>query len=290
MQEYADSLGIILLFGSLGVVLLYIAQSKGFFRFPRAKEKRKNLIPFKMVLAVFGIYLIMTMLVAPILVYTIKSLYEFFTSAHFPMIGLGWIQLFILVSIILLFYFYSNSVEHNLFQKIWKDQSIDHPQSILTDIGMGIMTWFISFPLIIALEQTIETILSSFFQFKNYEQVAVRYLKQTIGTPSMLTIALFTILLAAPIIEEFLFRGTLQTFFKRYMTPRYAIILSAACFAFFHFSFSQGIGNVSLVISLFLFALFLGFIYERQASLFSSIALHITFNAVSAFRILFFSE
>ena len=32
------------------------------------------------------------------------------------------------------------------------------------------------------------------------------------------------------------------------------------------------------------------FIYERQASLFASFALHMTFNAVSTFRILFFPD
>jgi membrane protease YdiL (CAAX protease family) len=74
------------------------------------------------------------------------------------------------------------------------------------------------------------------------------------------------------------------------MVPRNAILLSALCFALFHFAPSQGIGNISLVGSLFLFALFLGFIYERQASLFASVGLHMTFNTVSTFRILFYPE
>ena len=106
----------------------------------------------------------------------------------------------------------------------------------------------------------------------------------------MLAVALFTILIAAPIIEEFLFRGCLMTYLKRYMPPKGAITLSALCFSLFHFAPSQGFGNISLVASLFVLALFLGFIYERQASLFASIGLHMTFNAVSTFRILFFPD
>jgi membrane protease YdiL (CAAX protease family) len=125
---------------------------------------------------------------------------------------------------------------------------------------------------------------------ENYEQVAVRYLKLALSSPSMLMIALFMVLFAAPAIEEFLFRGLLQTCLKRFMPIKWAIALSSLCFAFFHFSPSQGIGNISLIASLFTFALYLGFIYERQASLIASFTLHMTFNTVSTLRILFFSD
>ncbi|MGL5263711.1 MAG: lysostaphin resistance A-like protein, partial [Candidatus Rhabdochlamydia sp.] len=120
----------------------------------------------------------------------------------------------------------------------------------------------------------------------NYEQVAVRYLKKSIYSPSQLIPALIMIVCAAPIIEELLFRGCLQSYLKRYMKSSLAIIFSSLCFSVFHFSFSQGIGNVSLLFSLFVFALFLGFIYERQGSLFASIGLHMTLNVVSVVRIL----
>ena len=206
------------------------------------------------------------------------------------MIVLGWIQLFVLLGIFLLFYLYSKAQEPELFKRVWKDRKIPNPKPIVTDFLIGVRTWIISFPLVIAVGQLADMALYFFYGYENYEQVAVRYLKTTLGSPPMLAIALFTILIAAPVIEEFLFRGCLQNFFKRYMLPKSAIVLSALCFSLFHFSTSQGIGNVSLVASLFLFALFLGFIYERQASLFASIGLHMTFNGVSTFRILFFPE
>src|SRR4029077_13952502 len=85
------------------------------------------------------------------------------------------------------------------------------------------------------------------FGVVNYEQVAVRYLKTTLASPSMLVIALILILLAAPVVEEFLFRGCLQTWFKQYLGPKAAILLAALCFAFFHLAPSQGIGNLSLI-------------------------------------------
>src|SRR3989304_2390656 len=68
------------------------------------------------------------------------------------------------------------------------------------------------------------------------------------------------------------------------------IFLAGLCFALFHLAPSQGLGNISLIVSLFAFSCYLGFIYEKRGSLFASIGLHMTFNAVSTFRILFFPE
>ena len=290
MQEYIDYLQPILLFGLISSILLTVAQSYGFFYLPPSLEKRSNPVSLKTILVVFGIYLVMTAFIAPVLLNIVRSFYsDSITEASLLSI-FSWIQLLILGTIFLLFYLYSRSQSPTLFKKIWKDRSIPHPKPIATDFFMGVMTWIIGFPLVIVVGQLADMILYFFFGFQNYEQVAVRYLKTTIGSPFTLSAALFTILIAAPIIEEFLFRGCLQTFFKRYMMPKKAIVLSALCFALFHFARSQGIGNISLVSSLFIFALFLGFIYERQASLFASIGLHMTFNAVSTLRILFFPE
>lgn len=290
MQDYADNFRVIFFFGLLGAVLLWIAKANGFFILPRSKDTRKPPVTLQTVIVVFVIYLTMTMVVAPILVRMFQSFYAIFSAQQPPTAFVGWIQLFILLSIMLFFYLYSQAQEPELFKRIWKDRKIPHSKSILTDFLMGVMTWVISFPLVVALGQVADLILYLLFKFENYEQVAVRYLKTTLGSPPLLAVALFTILIAAPVIEEFLFRGCLQNFFKRYMIPRNAIIFSALCFSLFHFAPSQGIGNISLVASLFLFALFLGFIYERQGSLFASIGLHMTFNAVSTFRILSFPD
>lgn len=290
MQDHADYFRVIFFFGLLGAVLLWVAKANGFFILPRSRDVRKPPVTLQTIIVVFVIYLGMTMLVAPILARMFLSFYAIFFKSQLPATFLGWIQLFVLLSIILLFYLYSKAQEPELFKRIWKDRKIPHPKPILTDFLMGVMTWVISFPLVIALGQFADLVLYLLYKYENYEQVAVRYLKTTLGSPPMLAVALFTILIAAPIIEEFLFRGCLQNFFKRYMIPKNAIILSSICFSLFHFAPSQGIGNISLVASLFLFALFLGFIYERQASLFASIGLHMTFNAVSTFRILFFPD
>ena len=288
MQTYLGFFQSIFFFGLLFVFFLWIAKSKGYFSLSHLPEKQVKCVRFQSVVILFAIYLGMTMLVAPLLVHLIQAAYSIFTRNNLPFSVLGWVQLLILSGIFLLFYLYSKAQDPVLFKKIWKNWNIPHPKPILTDFLMGILSWIIGFPLVIAVGQLVDMLLYLFFQFDNYEQVAVHYLKTTLESPPMLAVALFTILIAAPVIEEFLFRGCLQTFFKRFVAPKKAIVLSALSFALFHFSLSQGIGNISLIASLFTFALFLGFIYERQASLFASIGLHMTFNFVSTFRIIFF--
>lgn len=288
MQEYIGYFQAIFFFGLIGVILIQVAKSYGFFQLP-IRDPRSNPVQFKTVLAVFAIYVGMSMIVAPAAITFVRSLYM--GSPEGPPLALyGWLQLFILIGIFALFYLYCKSQSPTLFKRIWKDRSIPHSKPISTDFMMGVMTWIIGFPLVIAVGQLADMIIYYFLGYENYEQVAVRYLKTTLDSPPMLAVALFIILVAAPVIEEFLFRGCLQTYFKRYVAPKRAIVFSALLFSLFHYSQSQGVGNISLVASLFLFALFLGFIYERQASLFASVGLHITFNAVSTFRILFFPE
>ena len=125
------------------------------------------------------------------------------------------------------------------------------------------------------------------FRFEGYEQVAVKYLKTTFENPAMTVLALISIVIIAPIVEEFLFRGALQTYLKRRLPPKTAIIVASACFGLFHFSFEQGFGNISLIVSLFVFGTFLGYVYEKQGSLYASIGLHLAFNFISSVRILF---
>lgn len=290
-QEYADYLHSIILFGIIAAILLWIAKSRGYFALPYSVGKEKpSHVNFKTVFAVFAIYLGMTMLVAPMAAYLVNTTYTTILKRKPPLVAIGWVQLFALAGIFLLFYLFSLSQGVEKFKKIWKDWSIPHPKPVLTDVLMGVVSWFIAFPLVIAVGQLTDMLLYYFFGFQNYEQVAVHYLKKALHSPPMLVVALFTILLAAPVIEEFIFRGCLQTFFKRYMSPVKAILVTALCFALFHFAPSQGVGNISLVATLFTFAFFLGFIYERQASLFASIALHMTFNFVSTMRIIFFND
>lgn len=287
MGDYVDDIQGVILFGLIGIVLLWLAKSRGFFRI--ADEKEPIPLKLKPIIIFFAIYLTMTLIVAPLFVHAFRTAYARFAEEYMPLAAVNWIQFATMAIILLLFYLYSKAESPSLFKRILKDWSIPNPKPIYIDLLMGVMTWCIAIPLMLAFGEFIDIILKSSAQYQHHEQVAVRYLKESMHSPVGLVLALFTILIAAPLIEEFLFRGNLQTFFKRYMVPKHAILLSALCFAFFHFAPSQGLSNVSLIATLFIFGLFLGFIYERQASLYASIGLHMTFNLISTLRIIFFS-
>lgn len=286
---YVDYIELILFFGLIALGLNWFAASRGYFTYHPRLVPAKGTLKFTSVVVVFAIYLILSMVVSSIFIRLLQTIYSI-DNMRPPFTAMGWVQLTIILLTLFFFYFYTKTLDPPLVKRIFKDRSVANSKPISWDFCMGIMTWIISFPLVIAVGQLTDMLLYIFTGFENYEQVAVRYLKMTLSSPPMLAVALFTILIAAPAIEEFLFRGFLQTYLKRYVSVKWAIVLSSLCFALFHLAPSQGIGNISLVASLFTFALYLGFIYERQASLFASFALHMTFNTVSTFRIMFFPD
>jgi membrane protease YdiL (CAAX protease family) len=92
-------------------------------------------------------------------------------------------------------------------------------------------------------------------------------------------IALSAVLIA-PIVEEFLFRGLLQTALQQsgFIQSRWRVILlTAALFSVVH------AGGViwQAMPGLFVLAIALGWLYERTGSLWPGIALHMTFNALN---------
>ena len=122
------------------------------------------------------------------------------------------------------------------------------------------------------------------------DQLAVKFLKLTFGNPVHFLLAIVSIIVLAPLIEETLFRGFLQTFIRKHLGSKQAIFITSFCFSFFHYSPGQGLGNIMILISLFVLALFLGFIYEKQGSLLAPIILHASFNAVSVINLYAFGD
>ena len=78
-------------------------------------------------------------------------------------------------------------------------------------------------------------------------------------------------IVVAPLFEEMLFRGHLQSFLQRYVGPWFAIAISAALFASVHELWS--------VPAIFVLAVILGYAYERTGNLWTTITIHALFNA-----------
>jgi len=288
MEGVSDAGEQILLPAVLSIIALWAAKSLGFFSFPESTGPSPRIF-FWQVISVFAIYLgcalfvpfiaqnLLTHLGRPELAYVST---ESSQLAYSQLVTL-------LSSAFFLFIFCIAQKDKASMRLIWK-RPLVHPTTIRWDFGIGMLAWIVSFPIVSAIGSIADLTIDAIFGKQEYEQVAVRYLKTSLESEILATLALITIVLSAPIIEEFLFRGFLQNFIKRHLGRNAAILITSLIFSLFHFSLSQDLGNIPLVTSLFVLALFLGFIYERQQSLFASIGLHMTFNTISVLRILLF--
>jgi membrane protease YdiL (CAAX protease family) len=276
----SDSLYIILVFGLIGLITNTIAWKKGFYTWRMYPAPP---IAFRNVGYLFAIYIGVTYVLST---YFGALLQKYAETT--PTTGMIVFLQFLLIAIMLFgFYIYCHTQAKGIFAKIWKNPAVQPPTSPLHDFILGALAWLVAFPVVQVVGQLMDMFLFVIFRFEGYEQVAVKYLRTTLESPAMTVLALISIVIIAPIVEEFLFRGALQTYLKRRFQPKTAIILASACFGLFHFSPEQGFGNISLIASLFVFGSFLGYVYERQGSLYASIGLHLAFNFISSVRILF---
>ena len=92
--------------------------------------------------------------------------------------------------------------------------------------------------------------------------------------------ALWVVAIAAPVTEEFLFRGVLYRAFMAHVRPLWANLLQAALFTAMHLEGVRG----SLV--LFVLGLTLGTLTRRSGGLLAAMTLHAIFNLLAALIIL----
>lgn len=266
-----------------GIILNAIVWKRGFYTLPEERKVAPSFLKLKHVFALFFIYVTTAFFTPPFLL----SLRQFKQLS--PLIALGWIQTLTLAFSLLLIFLYAQTLHLHGMKRLWKECGKGSPP-ILYDLGGGALCWFLTFPLVSVLGEWVDSVVRRLFGLQAFEQVAVRYLKMALGHPLLLVVALLTIIVIAPFLEEFLFRGILQTYLKKHLGRSGGITLASTLFALFHFAPSQGAGNISLIISLFAFACFLGFLYEKRQSLFAPIGLHMAFNLMSALRVLLIKE
>ncbi len=278
-----EHIHLILFFGILAALSHWFSKTRGFFSLPKARFPEKLCrVQGKHVVFAFGIYLFTALFVAP-------TLARLFFSKKLPALETAVFLQLISVSLILVFFGLFTRMEGSLlFQRIWIGEQ-EKPR-LLRDFALGLVFWFIAFPAVVVVGECADLLIYLFFRVESYEQVAVHFLKTTLGSPLLLSLALFTIMVLAPLIEEWLFRGFLQNFLRDRFGRWPSIFLSALGFALFHLSGAQGWGNLSLALSLFSFSFYIGFIYEKQGTLLAPIGLHMAFNTISSLRILLYTN
>lgn len=97
--------------------------------------------------------------------------------------------------------------------------------------------------------------------------------KEAMGTVDVAQGLLLT-LIAAPVAEEFLFRGLIYSMWKKVMSPRFAFIGQALLFALIH-------GTQAHLLPIFMLGIFSCYVFERTGNIWLSVGVHIVYNIFS---------
>ena len=267
--------------------VIWIAKQSGFFRLPPPTR----VPPVTWIHLAGGVltYLIAASVIVPLLISLVAYLItgSLISIKDLSSLWKSWGQLgglcVLLLALILYCFWISPQARHFVF---WGEKQASWIRFIKSS-GMGFVGWIVSYPFVLVSTVIAAALAKWFWGESQLEQVAVKQLKMTMGnTPLFLTMIL-VVSLFVPFMEELLFRGLLQNVLKRYLKRSWAIALTALIFSCFHYSPSQGTGNFQLILSLLVLSGFLGFIYERERTLWAPIFLHATFNSLNVLAITF---
>lgn len=273
-------IGSSLVFGLLSALVLFVGWRKGFFVFVHSSWAVP--VRFLHVVAVFAIYFLTTFASSAVFL-SLSKKQILVTDAIGLSTWFNFITSVLIASGLAIFLLANKKIR----QGIWRRAS-EPSRGMSDDIWFALFAWSIAFPLVLFFSQALELLIYSIFNIKSLpDQVAVKFLKMTFENPVYLLLSVTSIVVLAPIVEETLFRGFLQTFIRQHLGSRQAVLITSALFSFFHYSSEQGLGNIPIIGSLFILALFLGYLYERQGSLIAPMALHASFNAISVMNIYF---
>jgi hypothetical protein len=272
------------LLGIAAFAALWFGYTKNFFEWnPERPWDSKVYLHY--VLLAFAIYFCICLFFAPACLIFLKKY-----CPQLPRIGIAaWLNFFNSTSILLGLTLLWRCLPVSTRKGIIQCQEI--PKNLIQDVKMGAFAWILSFPLVLFLTTFLEwfvlyVLKAGFIP----DQLAVYFVKMTFADPFYFALTILTIVILTPLVEETLFRGFLQSFIRRHLGSKQAILITATCFALFHYSPEQGFANIPIVGTLFGLALFLGFLYEKQRSLLASISLHALFNGISIINLYFLGK
>lgn len=272
-------LGATLAMSSLTAIIVLIAGRCGFFYLPPCHAPVSYQIApylYLTTLATFAFFLILESTIVPYFIYL--TLCGETLSCHLSYVEKGWGSIINVLVGFLAVLTFTLTRQYHLREAIWGSFSWRH-------FAIGTVSWLISYPTMLTVGMLTATLVTLFTPQHPSEQLVVQELRHLQEHPLLQMVIALTIVTLVPITEESLFRGLLQNSLQCLLPRSLSIALTACIFSLFHLSSEQGIANYQLFTSLFTLACFLGFIYERQQSLWAPIALHAIFNAISMVRI-----
>jgi membrane protease YdiL (CAAX protease family) len=145
-------------------------------------------------------------------------------------------------------------------------------RTLPADIGAGFLTLLAALPLI-EISLIITRILGQFLNFQLETHPTLLSLEQY-DQWWMQALLIFFAVITAPLIEELLFRGFLQSSLTGSLeNPWGSILITSAIFAALH--------PPTHWLALFVLSVFLGYSYEKSGSLLRPVFIHIFFNSTS---------
>lgn len=167
--------------------------------------------------------------------------------------------------------------------------NVEHHQSIQAlglstvnlsnNIKVGIRQYVITLPFIIIVGFIIN-LISSYYGVSPETQDVVKWVMEE-KSRFLLGCLIFFGVILAPVMEEILFRGFLQSALRNSFGDRYAVAISAFLFAGVHM-------DVFAFLQIFILGLLLGYLYEKTQTLAASIFVHITHNSLTLIFLLYF--
>lgn len=276
MTADTPDLGMVFLLGVLSLLLLLISWKRGFFAFEKTAGS-SELRWFHPVTG-FAIYFIAS---TYSIVFFQKMLRHVFAT---PLPLLSWLNFLNAGSIFCLLFLYVRLLSATIRKEMWCSDKFEYRK----DFQVAALSYVLSFPLVLFINHLLDLLVSTLFHVHEVpDQLAVAFLKMTFQHPFYLFLALCSVILFAPLIEELLFRGLLQSFIRRHLGSKQAIVITSLLFSFFHYSHEQGLANITIIGSLFTLSLFIGFTYEKRRSLAAPITFHALFNTVSVVNLYF---
>lgn len=283
-QEHLENLIFLLSSGTLlSLLATKIAGQAGFYR-RLSKDPYGRTPSFTDVSVAFGLYFLLQITLLALVVYLFNAIqtgkWLMFPQSipKYEKIWMSSLSMWLSAGGLWFFCF--------LFQpsalKTIKESEVNEKGSgPLYNFFFGAMTWLVTYPIVFTLSQLTGAIVQVIFPNSKGEQIALTLLKSSFNHPFQFIFYILSIISITPIVEEFLFRGILQRWLITKTGPLYGIIFTSVCFSTLHLTASQGAFNLELLPPLFVLSCYLGYLYERQRSLWAPIGLHATFNLVS---------
>jgi hypothetical protein len=157
-----------------------------------------------------------------------------------------------------------------------------NPRSILRDLPAAFLNYWAVLPLVLFTIITTAYIGKIFVRpdFKIEQHQELKIIAKFDNNLAVLISVLIIVVVIGPLVEEFLFRGLLQTTIRSFgHSPWVAITVTSVLFAFVH-------ADLSHQPAIFILSCGIGYSFEKSGSLLRSIFFHAIFNASSVIAVL----